>query len=153
MSHLAKTHHVWPKCVTCSRYITSDVGPQYWGRQVGRGISTQSIPFPNPSSGSISTRDNRVFNTPLGRLHRDTALRFATIAPLAPFMNRLADRWQTNRVVCSQLKTFKFLICKKNVLCDCSKSNYVIAVQLTQDTSRGWMIIHAKFLKFSSNIF
>ena len=47
---------------------------------------------------------------------------------------------------------YSFLICEKNFLCDCSKSNYVIAVQLTQDMSRGWMIIHAKFLKFSSNI-
>ena len=122
MSHFAKTPHVWPKCVTCSRYITSDVGPQYCGRQVGRGISTQSIPFPNPSSGSISTWDNRVFNTPLHSVVRiahslPSALpcyaRSALLAPLRSLRLWLADWWRTNRasfrVVCLQIIHFWYV--------------------------------------------
>ena len=40
---------------------------------------------------------------------------------------------------------FIFLHPEKNVLCDYSQSNYVIAVQLAQNLSRGWMIVQAKF--------
>ena len=30
--------------------------------------------------------------------------------------------------------------------------NYIVAVQLTQDLCRGWVVIHAKFEKISQNI-
>ena len=35
----------------------------------------------------------------------------------------------------------------QNVLCDYGQSNFMIAVQLTQDLSKGWMVVHAKFQK------
>ena len=116
MSHVAKMHHEWPKCVTCSRYIRSDVGPKYCGRQVGRGISTQSIPFPNPSSGSISTKDNRVFNTPLGRLHRSfTPQRSALLQSLRSL--RSWTDWQTDNrqteLFVRNLKRFNFWYVRK----------------------------------------
>ena len=37
----------------------------------------------------------------------------------------------------------------KNVQCDYRQSYCLIAVQLTQDKSRSWMVIHAKFQKIS----
>ena len=41
----------------------------------------------------------------------------------------------------------------KNAFCDHGQSNYVVAVQLPQDLSKGWMVTYAKFQKFSWNIF
>ena len=50
------------------------------------------------------------------------------------------------------LTTYELLNVKKS-LCDYGQSNYVIAIQLSQDLSRGWMVIHAKFQKISLNSF
>ena len=40
----------------------------------------------------------------------------------------------------------------KNIFCDYGQSNRVISVQLNQDMSRGWMVVHAKFPKISRKI-
>ena len=47
------------------------------------------------------------------------------------------------------LMNFRIFDIEKKVLCNYRQSNYVIAVQLTQDLSRSWMVVHAKFQKIS----
>ena len=73
------------------------------------------------------------------------------------FIHKTAH-WQSFRVVMTgkQIKNRWWILCfwqcEKNVFCDYSQSSYMIAVQLTQDLSKSWMVVHAKFQKISWNI-